>query len=106
MHEQRDAVRKGDEPEGEELVQSNRLAVNAPQIDDELPDTGPAESSHAKARGYRPQKVHGEPAPAVRAKLVSPHQPETQHHEREGSTVVQSGLSGETEANRFGVVLV
>ena len=59
VNEQRDAIRKRDEPESEELVESNRLAVDAPQIEDELPDTGPAEGPDAEARGYSPHEVHG-----------------------------------------------
>jgi hypothetical protein len=75
-------------------------------MDHELPDTGSAEGSDGKARGDGPHEVHGKPAPAVCANLVSTHESQTKHDERERRSVVQPGLSGETEANRLGVVFV
>ena len=59
VKQQCDPIRKRDESKSKELVEFNRLAVDAPQIDDELPDAGPAEGPDAEARGYLyPARTH------------------------------------------------
>jgi len=40
VKQQRDPIRERDESKSKELVESNRLAVDAPQMDHELPDAG------------------------------------------------------------------
>ena len=106
VQEQRDPVRERDEAEREELVQSNRLAMDAAQVEHEFPDPCAAECTNAESRDHGPREVDRQPAPAERPELVRTHEPEPQHDERERRPVVQACFCRQTEADGFGIVFV
>ena len=97
MDEQRRAVRRGDEPEREEVVRPDRLAVVPTQVDDQLPDQESEPCPDRESAGHRPDEVHHDPAEAVPAEVVKAEQAEAEHDERERGAVVQPGLAGERE---------
>ena len=69
VHEQRDSVGQRDQSQREELVQSDRLTMNAAQVEDELADPCAAERANAKAGDHGPGDVNRQPPPAVRPEL-------------------------------------
>ena len=71
-----------------------------------MPDPCATERTDAKSREHRPREINRQPVPAVRPKLACTHEPEPEHDERERRAVIQTRFSSQTEADRFGIVLV
>ena len=97
MGQQGRPVAQGDQAEGQEVVQPDRLLVRATQVEDDPGDELAQQRADRQAADDGPDQVHRHPAPAGGAELVEPEQAQPQHDEREGGAVVQARLAGEGE---------
>ncbi len=106
MEDEGGAVGEGDQPEGEEVVESDRLLVLLSQEEDEVADGGAEEGADRQSAQGGPDDIDREPAPAETAEVVVTEEPEPEHDEGEGGAVVESGLAGETEAEAVAILRI
>ena len=106
MHEQRDAVRQGDQPEGEKFVEPDRLAMDAAQVDNEPADSCTAEGAHDEPRRPPPIPGRSSPSPAKSPSSCVPISPSPSMTKGKAVPSFKPRFAGQAEPNGFGVVLV